>query len=818
MDGERKLSAIQLGKSLISGKSRCRWTTGNPVESTGEQYHNLNLGRYQCWEAMGEARHLFEEIAPQIKAHLEKSSDPLSHPVIWTIYMIGRTREDSVPTIMFCATDKRARNEIKQTIRSSGILDKYPGIQTGSCTEEFRHFAGWDGVDDWSETNYLGLGKALAPNLEEQLALSHEGPFNPGAGQDENDNPSAADLDEFIPNQLPSSQYASDELRPAWSIPLEVSSTVGSISDSCSSSTIIGVESDPSDVFQSFKSMPAPLPYPYIDIRPSMSRYSTPLNHNFRSASTFHTEYSHPTERSSGSDALHLGTRLAAHQAVLYLPPDVSKGIKLQFQGFPGNPFTFRTATVGGVIRHQSLYFAITVAHALDGSDTYTRTKANERIPFEFELDDDYKDTEDIEIRSTGSASPESRDLGSSTTSLTRTSSASSEATEESVTPSSASGMIRGSGFQEHKSANSSMTAVATSSSNSKDELRSLGDYLISSTSGPRPTLDYCLVEINQSEIHKLFKVEERPLARSIARNGPRDVNVMAMTGFGGNLKGRLSGTPSFLMLPGSNSAQEVWSVRHNGELVSGDCGAWVVDAAGNGELFGHIVGGSPDLGVAYIIPACYVFDDLQERFAGDWSLPKLLPADVSLTDHSWTPQITASYRCTLCSKDFERDADLKRHEARSLCSIRNPRSRKMGGFLKKLSTLVSTSSTLVPTRVPSIPPLVLSNEPHLLSRQKVSPEELRDLHELIKQRYELDVWIWSHRKCYPADRWKVRKEMDRADEILARITNLMHLWDTADVWETMEDWRKLRDVKRRLEEGGKREWASHPPWEEVGE
>jgi hypothetical protein len=94
----------------------------------------------------------------------------------------------------------------------------------------------------------------------------------------------------------------------------------------------------------------------------------------------------------------------------------------------------------------------------------------------------------------------------------------------------------------------------------------------------------------------------------------------VAALGSGRLLKGRLSGTPSFLMLPGSNSVQEVWIMRHDSSLVNGDCGAWVVHAS-KGDLFGYIVGGSANTGVAYVIPACFLFDDLQERYGGEWCL-----------------------------------------------------------------------------------------------------------------------------------------------------------------------------------------------------
>jgi hypothetical protein len=54
----------------------------------------------------------------------------------------------------------------------------------------------------------------------------------------------------------------------------------------------------------------------------------------------------------------------------------------------------------------------------------------------------------------------------------------------------------------------------------------------------------------------------------------PRDADVVTATGSGGLLKGRLSGTPAFLMLPDSNLVQEVWTVRYGTEVFNSDYGA----------------------------------------------------------------------------------------------------------------------------------------------------------------------------------------------------------------------------------------------------
>ena len=62
--------------------------------------------------------------------------------------------------------------------------------------------------------------------------------------------------------------------------------------------------------------------------------------------------------------------------------------------------------------------------------------------------------------------------------------------------------------------------------------------------------------------------------------------------------------------------------LTHLSTIEPGDSGAWVVDSAG--QLFGHIVAGDPMLGLAFIIPAYKIFDDIKSRFGEE---PLLCPS-----------------------------------------------------------------------------------------------------------------------------------------------------------------------------------------------
>jgi hypothetical protein len=549
MDAEKIFPIPTLGKSLKSG----RYNWPNPEDSTGEQYKNAKLRRYKCWKAVGEARQKFEEIAPEIKTHLEQCCDQLAHTVVWTVYMIGRTRKESVPTIMFCGIDKNARTEVKKMIKESGIMDRYPGFRIGSCTEEFQHYA-------------------------RRKRRKHR---KPGV-------------------------------------------------QTCSGSSV--------EVMRA------------IQHPPSDTKIETPILHDRLPISIrdHDQEFWNVTESVEDRQQTHIDTAAGGGKAILYSPSDIGPGMRILIQGVHGDSLSLRQATGGGFIRHRESIFLTTVAHAFHEDVVNAFPNSPENYDIEFELDDDSEEEEegegedDIECSSTYSvsfAASETSELDHSTISGRTFSDTTSGSEQSFTTVQAADQIINTSG------ANLSPVRIPGVSAQkrepgllvkSDDLLLPVGEHIILSTTGSRPSLDYCLIEVEANGLLKSKQIPLKfdkyllPVLSGIVMNEPGDVDVVATTGSGGLLKGRLSGTPSFLMLPGSNLVQEVWAVRHNTEVVNGDCGAWVIDAS-NGNLFGHIVGGSPRLKVSYIVPAHFIFDDLKVRFDGEWK-----PADVAKLRRSW--------------------------------------------------------------------------------------------------------------------------------------------------------------------------------------
>lgn len=101
----------------------------DPHLSTGQFI--VKVGKDSIWQAIGPARDAFEALAPKIKDHLERSNEPISCWVSWSIYMMGRAISTASPAIIFCCDVLKHRRDIRKAVKDSGLLDEYPGFRTG---------------------------------------------------------------------------------------------------------------------------------------------------------------------------------------------------------------------------------------------------------------------------------------------------------------------------------------------------------------------------------------------------------------------------------------------------------------------------------------------------------------------------------------------------------------------------------------------------------------------------------------------------------------------------------------------------------------
>ncbi|KAI6086653.1 hypothetical protein F4821DRAFT_237693 [Hypoxylon rubiginosum] len=105
----------------------------DPAQSIGRQIMSRRLGRRKAWWPRGPALDIFEkEIHPAIEAIL-KSVDLCYVDILIIPYMIGRDPDKANPVVMICCTNTETRNDAEVRIRSSGLLDKYPGFGLGAA-------------------------------------------------------------------------------------------------------------------------------------------------------------------------------------------------------------------------------------------------------------------------------------------------------------------------------------------------------------------------------------------------------------------------------------------------------------------------------------------------------------------------------------------------------------------------------------------------------------------------------------------------------------------------------------------------------------
>lgn len=159
--------------------------------------------------------------------------------------------------------------------------------------------------------------------------------------------------------------------------------------------------------------------------------------------------------------------------------------------------------------------------------------------------------------------------------------------------------------------------------------LSPIGRPFMSSMEGriPGAELDYALIEISSRHhiIENVIKCGPNNKitvkVHSVATPDPREADIIAVTPRG-IIKGWISGTPAYSSAPGKHTYVKMLKVSLQDPLDKGDCGAWVVDAA-NGDLFGHVVLGSPNSGSALLAPFADIFHDIVSRVGKSPTFPR---------------------------------------------------------------------------------------------------------------------------------------------------------------------------------------------------
>ena len=98
-------------------------------------------GRYRCWEAIGPAHQIENDLFARIGSLLDSCNDILNDGVSkplqlsFVMLMVGRTEDQARPTITFCCGNKAPRQKAMKLLRGSAILAEHPAVQLAEATK-----------------------------------------------------------------------------------------------------------------------------------------------------------------------------------------------------------------------------------------------------------------------------------------------------------------------------------------------------------------------------------------------------------------------------------------------------------------------------------------------------------------------------------------------------------------------------------------------------------------------------------------------------------------------------------------------------------
>ena len=97
--------------------------------------------------------------------------------------------------------------------------------------------------------------------------------------------------------------------------------------------------------------------------------------------------------------------------------------------------------------------------------------------------------------------------------------------------------------------------------------------------------------------------------------------------------------------------------------------------------------------------------------------------------------------------------------------------------------------------------------------QQNASAESVRRLRGLIRERYRLDLYVWSKRNVQKANQKIIVEDCAKADTILQEIYFIVGSWEQ-DLFDP-EEWKTARKIKESLLRPNIHAvWTSVPPWD----
>jgi hypothetical protein len=148
----------------------------SPEESVGKRCYNIGFMTF--WEIKDPRREklvpLELEVQQLLNTHNEHLMQREASNLSFSIFMVGRHETASCPILVIISTNKKSRQRVVDTIRRSGILEKYEGVLLGGSSKHPRYpdsgpaqYIPFDTEDGPSRTFVLGVAVYIKKSVSQ---------------------------------------------------------------------------------------------------------------------------------------------------------------------------------------------------------------------------------------------------------------------------------------------------------------------------------------------------------------------------------------------------------------------------------------------------------------------------------------------------------------------------------------------------------------------------------------------------------------------------------------------------------------------------
>ncbi|KAE9365861.1 hypothetical protein N431DRAFT_418721 [Stipitochalara longipes BDJ] len=590
----RERRSTKLG---LFGLKKAQWP--NPHLSLGIQCNRL--GSNECWQAVGPAQDLFGLVSKSIGdlldarvEDLEEGEPVAGHILLFGMYMIGKSATTAQPTLLLtCQRPKPRRRAIKY-IRESGILKGYPKIllaesslpPLASGTSSVRLLAGRDSL--MTAVARRGLNSVGAEPLLSSTILRRDATPTPV----------------YTPSTKASFVWIAGPILGTILGLATVFVVILFTRRKQRREHIRAAISSDSEVLGDQQNHPKLPPHDALILSDTDSPSLLPQG---LSTTNIMSQSSALPSNSPEMAQVKVSEPFKISSDRSHLWPDGTFGIPILCSA------SQKRASIGEVVCINGKSYGLTAAHPFyTHFDTTTADELSsecQEIDPEFafidEEEEEFGEVEMSEIAITSQASMSSAD---SAAGLSRSNTTASTVSHIEVDNTISRAPVDNSVVLRFREG-----GLGTSLAEERSEI---GHLSASSHTEADLGLDWALIELLEPNVYEDRRLLALPhswtgKARQVLSKPSVGKHVLAATGYSGVIGGFLLPGSTKMRLTPRGKFQEVWAVQLDKAIDKGDSGTSVVDAA-SGDLYGHIVAGTPGGQVAYIMPASRVFGEIE--------------------------------------------------------------------------------------------------------------------------------------------------------------------------------------------------------------